>query len=96
MAPSSQGSEPPANPARFIWKLSWSIPKRRSGASPGVTAEQIARLERELAGLQTQVRTVEETYGVDNLHLTVAKGYLRKLLGMRGSYGGWHSIAMNS
>lgn len=24
---------------------------------------------------------MEETYGIDNLHLTVAKGYLRKLLG---------------
>jgi len=30
--------------------------------------------------LQTQIKSFEETYGVDNLHLTVAKGYVRKLL----------------
>ena len=46
-----------------------------------VSAEQIARLERELASLQAQVKSVEETYGIDNLHLTVAQGYVRKLLG---------------
>ncbi len=37
-------------------------------------------MERELASLQTQVKSVEETYGVNNLHLTVARGYIRKLL----------------
>jgi hypothetical protein len=45
-----------------------------------VTSEQIARMERELVSLQTQIKSFEETYGVDNLHLTVAKGYVRKLL----------------
>ncbi|MBN8995596.1 MAG: hypothetical protein J0H94_10230 [Rhizobiales bacterium] len=30
---------------------------------------------------EAQVKSVEETYGIDNLHLTVAKGYVRKLLG---------------
>jgi RepB plasmid partitioning protein/ParB-like nuclease domain len=44
-------------------------------------AEQIARMEKELVGLQSQIKSVEETYGIDNLHLTVAKGYLAKLLG---------------
>ena len=39
-----------------------------------------ARMERELAALQTQVKSVEETYGIDNLHLTVARGYVAKLL----------------
>ena len=38
-------------------------------------------MERELASLQTQVKSVEETYGVDNLHLTIGKGYIGKLLG---------------
>ena len=33
-----------------------------------------------LAALQTQVKSVEETYGIDNLHLTVARGYVAKLL----------------
>ena len=37
-------------------------------------------MERELASLQTQVKSVEECYGLDNLHLTVAKGYIAKLL----------------
>jgi hypothetical protein len=46
-----------------------------------VSAEQIGRMERELARLQLQVKSVEETYGIDNLHLTVARGYVRKLLG---------------
>lgn len=55
--------------------------KRKLTAQPnGVTREQIARLERELATLQMQTKAVEETYGLDNLHLTVAKAYLTKLL----------------
>jgi hypothetical protein len=55
--------------------------KHKPGGDRAVTAEQIARLDRELASLQSQVKSVEETYGIDNLHLTVAKGYIRKLLG---------------
>lgn len=43
--------------------------------------DQIARMERELTGLQSQIKSVEETYGIDNLQLTLAKGYLTKLLG---------------
>ncbi len=54
--------------------------KSRAGAISAVTSEQIARMERELASLQTQVKSVEETYGIDNLHLTVARGYVRKLM----------------
>lgn len=41
-------------------------------------------MERELAALQTQVKSVDETYGVDNLHLTVARGYIAKLLANSG------------
>jgi len=55
--------------------------KRKKPEGAGVTAEQIARMERELASLQNQVKSVEESYGIDNLHLTVAKGYVVKLLG---------------
>ena len=43
--------------------------------------EQIARLERELVSLQSQIKSVEDDYGIDNLHLTVAKGYVARLLG---------------
>lgn len=54
--------------------------KKKPTGERSVTSEQIARLERELASLQAQVKSVEETYGIDNLHLTVTRGYLRKLL----------------
>ncbi len=57
-------------------------PGRRKGkaATSAVTREQVARLERELASLQVQTKSFEETYGLDNLHLTVARAYLTKLL----------------
>jgi hypothetical protein len=54
--------------------------KTKPSGERAITAEQIARMERELVSLQAQVKSVEENYGIDNLHLTVARGYLRKLL----------------
>lgn len=54
--------------------------KAKGAAKPTPSGLQIARMERELAALQTQVKSVEETYGIDNLHLTVARGYIAKLL----------------
>lgn len=54
--------------------------KGKGGGTPTPSGQQIARMERELAALQTQVKSVEETYGIDNLHLTVARGYIAKLL----------------
>ncbi|WP_422416976.1 plasmid partitioning protein RepB C-terminal domain-containing protein [Pseudomonas sp. GZD-222] len=45
-----------------------------------VSAESIARLERELAALQMQIKVVEDDYGPDVLHLTVIKGYLTNML----------------
>jgi RepB plasmid partitioning protein/ParB/Sulfiredoxin domain len=58
------------------------VERRNTGpnGSATVTSEQIARMERELVNLQSQIKSFEETYGVDNLHLTVAKGYVGKLL----------------
>lgn len=55
--------------------------KEKKADANGPTTQQIARMERELAALQTQVKSVEDSYGIDNLHLTVARGYLAKLLG---------------
>jgi hypothetical protein len=55
--------------------------RRRRVETNAVTREQVARLERELASLQIQTKSFEETYGLDNLHLTVAKAYLTRLLG---------------
>lgn len=54
-----------------------------AGAKPapkGVTPAAMARLERELDNLQAAVGAVQDSFSRDNLHLTVAKGYLRKLL----------------
>ena len=42
--------------------------------------EQIARLERELEATQRRTRCVEDTYGDDNLCLTLAQTYLNRLL----------------
>ena len=42
--------------------------------------EQIARLERALEATQKRTRFVEDTYGDDNLCLTVAQTYLNRLL----------------
>ena len=46
----------------------------------GLTADQMARMEREMANLQGQYKNVEQTYGQDVLNLVLAKGYLAKLL----------------
>lgn len=54
-------------------------PKRVSG----LTAEQMTRMEREMAGLQEDVKAVEARYGDDMLHLVIAAGYLTKLVGNR-------------
>lgn len=55
--------------------------KKKLDGGSAVTTEQIARMERELASLQSHVKSIEDTYGVDNLHLTVARGYVAKILG---------------
>ena len=47
---------------------------------PNVSREQLARLEQELDAVRRRTKFVEETYGEDNLCLTVAKTYLAKLL----------------
>ncbi|MDP9412526.1 MAG: ParB N-terminal domain-containing protein [Pseudomonadota bacterium] len=57
------------------------VKARKKVSDSGASVEQIARMERELAALQVQVKSVEENYGIDNLHLTVARGYVRSLLG---------------
>ena len=65
-----------ATPEKLLVKSA----KSSNGAEQPITSDQIARMERELASLQTQVKSVEETYGIDNLHLTVVLGYIRKLM----------------
>ncbi len=51
---------------------------------PAVTPEQMAKLEREMDKVQGQYQMVAQTYGADLLHLTVAKGYLSRLLANQG------------
>ena len=56
------------------------VPRPGKSAAEG-TREQIARLERELEATQRRTRFVEDSFGDDNLCLTVAQTYLNTLLG---------------
>lgn len=56
------------------------VASRSSAKEQNVSREQIARLERELEAAQSRTKYVEDSYGEDNLQLTVAKAYLVKLL----------------
>ena len=47
----------------------------------GLTEEQMARMENEMANLQREYRLIEENYGTDHLNLTLTKAYLGTLLG---------------
>ncbi|MCD9085822.1 plasmid partitioning protein RepB C-terminal domain-containing protein [Stenotrophomonas sp. SY1] len=51
-----------------------------TGRKPDITREQISKLERELSLVQSRTMFAEETYGIDNLHLTIARGFLNKIL----------------
>nr|WP_295238593.1 plasmid partitioning protein RepB C-terminal domain-containing protein [uncultured Brevundimonas sp.] len=46
----------------------------------GMTPEQMARMEREMASLTADFKTLEASYGDDVLHLVVASGYLSRLV----------------
>lgn len=56
------------------------VPQRQKNQTKNGALEQMARLERELVALQSQVKAVEDSYGIDNLHLTLSQAYLKKLL----------------
>lgn len=47
----------------------------------GMTREQMARMEREMASLHQDFKQIENSYGDDVLHLVIASGYLGKLIG---------------
>jgi ParB-like chromosome segregation protein Spo0J len=55
--------------------------KKTSRASAGVTQEQMAKMEREMASVQRKYKAVEQSYGQDVLNLVVARAYLVRLLG---------------
>lgn len=46
----------------------------------GVSADQMAKMEREMGNLQEQYKLAEQSYGQDILNLVLAKGYLGKLM----------------
>lgn len=46
----------------------------------GLSAEQMAKMEREMQTIQGNFKAVETTYGDDMLELVVASGYIAKLL----------------
>src|SRR6202048_3725244 len=47
----------------------------------GLTAEQMARMEREMDGLQREFKSVSASYGDTVLNLVVAAGYVSRLIG---------------
>ncbi|CAN7158301.1 ParB N-terminal domain-containing protein [Phyllobacterium sp. LjRoot231] len=47
----------------------------------GITAEAIARMEKELSRLQQAMSSIQDSYGKDHLELTVVRGYLKRILG---------------
>lgn len=57
------------------------VASRVKRKSAGVTKEQMARMEKELANVQGRYKLVEGTYSQDVLTLVTLKGYVSKLLG---------------
>jgi len=49
-------------------------------AFKGVSPEQIARMEKEMASLQREMNLIEDSYGSDHLNLVLARGHLASLL----------------
>jgi hypothetical protein len=46
----------------------------------GISAEQIAQMESEMAKLQREMKLIEDSYGPDHLNLVLARGYLFTLI----------------
>lgn len=46
----------------------------------GLSAEEIARMEQEMKAIEPNFKTVEQSYGENVLNLTLARGYVKKLL----------------
>lgn len=54
-----------------------TVPSR---PAPMSAKKRFARMEQELSVVQTKIRAIEENFGRESLQLTVAKGYLTRLL----------------
>jgi hypothetical protein len=46
----------------------------------GISAQQIAQMETEMAKLQREMKLIEDSYGPDHLNLVLAPGYLVSLV----------------
>jgi ParB/RepB/Spo0J family partition protein len=46
----------------------------------GMSREEIAKMEYEMETLENDFKSIEESYGQNVLHLTLARGYVKKLL----------------
>jgi ParB/RepB/Spo0J family partition protein len=47
---------------------------------PGMSVEDIAKMEHEMESLEHDFKAIEDTYGQNVLNLTLARGYVKKLL----------------
>lgn len=63
-----------ATPAEML------VSERKPRKLSGISAEQMAKMEKEMGNLQGQYKSIEHTYGQDVLNLVLAKGYLKNLL----------------
>lgn len=63
-----------ATPSNFL------VGETKPRKMAGVTADQMAKMEREMGNLHEQFKLAEQTYGQDILNLVLAKGYLTKLM----------------
>ena len=46
----------------------------------GMTREEIAKMEEEMETLEREVKAVDQAYGENMLHLTLARGYIKRLI----------------
>ncbi len=56
------------------------VDSEKPKAFKGISPEQIARMEKEMASLQHEIKLLEDSYGSDHLNLVLARGYLVSLL----------------
>lgn len=63
-----------ATPAELL------VREARPSSMKGLSPEQMAKMEREMANLQSQHKVIEDSYAEDILNLVLSQGYLAKLL----------------
>lgn len=56
------------------------VSEQKAKRMVGITAEQVAKMEKEMGNVHGQFKSIEQSYGQDVLNLVLAKGYLTKLL----------------